>query len=96
MVAPVVVNSIDSAGLPQAVSPTDPMPVSGLISKGEALAAGTAYHGFRVDVVGTTAWGASFVNGNAVSFTPIAGEEFAWDVSTVTPGTGGSGIGYLP
>ena len=27
MVAPVVVNSIDSAGLPQAVSPTDPMPI---------------------------------------------------------------------
>ena len=29
MVAPVVVNSIDSAGLPQPVSPTDPMPVAG-------------------------------------------------------------------
>ena len=28
MVAPVVVNSIDSAGLPKAVSPTDPMPAT--------------------------------------------------------------------
>ena len=95
MVAPVVVNSVDSAGLPKAVSPTDPMPVSGLISKGGVLGAGIAYHGFRVDVVGTTAWSATFTNGVTVNFTPLAGEEFSWDVSTVTPGTGGSGIGYL-
>ena len=32
MVAPVVVNSIDSAGLPQAVSPTDPMPTSAAVT----------------------------------------------------------------
>ena len=96
MVAPVVVNSIDSAGLPQPVSPTDPMPVSGLISKGEALAAGTAYHGFRVDVVGTTAWTFTFTNGGTVSFTPVAGEIFDWDGQFTVIGTGGSGAGYLP
>ncbi len=95
MVAPVVVNSIDSAGLPQPVGPTAPMPVSGLISKGGALVADVAYNGFYVDVVGTTAWSATFVNGGTVSFTPIAGKSYPWAVTSVVPGTGGLAIGYL-
>ena len=82
-------------GIKTFFGPADPMPVSGLVSRGGVLVAGTAYRGFRVDVVGTTAWSATFTNGVTVNFTPLAGEEFSWDVSTVTPGTGGSGIGYL-
>ena len=47
MVAPVVVNSIDSAGLPQPVSPSDPMPVntgaSGVAHNRNAAAVATVW-----------------------------------------------------
>ena len=70
--------------------------VYGLARKGEAIQAATQYAGFRVDVPGTGTWSATFVDGGTVSFTPTAGEQFPWHVSSVTPASGGSGIGYLP
>ncbi len=87
---------IDASNNETLVSHAKPLPVSGLVSKGEALAAGTAYRGFRVDVVGTTAWTFTFTNGGTVSFNPVAGEIFDWDGQFTVIGTGGSGAGYLP
>ena len=91
-----LIYALDANGDIHRVSPTDPMPVSGFISKGGVLGAGIVYHGFRVDVVGTTAWTFTFTNGGTVSFTPVAGEILDWDGQFTVIGTGGSGTGYLP
>ena len=56
MVAPVVVNSIDSAGLPQAVSPTDPMPATPIDPNGNPLVGVFSVGVSGATLVGTTAW----------------------------------------
>lgn len=91
----VAIATLNAAGVPVIGGPSNPVPVSGLVAKGAALVTGTAYQGFRVDLPGSTTWSATFSGGGTVSFTPLAGEEFPWSVSSVTPGTSGTGIGYL-
>lgn len=65
-----------------------------LISKGEALTAATHYVGFRVVLVGTGDWSATFAGGGTVSFSVTAGETFNWHVTNVTVGAGGTAIGF--
>jgi hypothetical protein len=75
--------------------------VYGLARKASDLAAATTYSatetlGFHVDVVGSTAWSATFVDGGTVSFTPVAGEHYPWHLSSITSGTGGTGVVFIP
>lgn len=75
--------------------------IYGLARKASDLAAATTYNstevvGFYVDVAGSTAWTAVFIDGGTVAFTPTAGEHYPWHLSSITSGTGGTGVLFLP
>lgn len=41
-------------------------------------------YGFTVEVAGTGDWTATFAGGNTVTFTPTAGKDYGWHLTSLT------------